>query len=127
MSKLSFLFLIPTLSIHCGYSQSVIFSKKNYNSNWDLYSIDLNTGVIDRITKDSLRDFQSDYCGYQNKIVFDSFRENNTRSIFSLNLETNELILLTKLVTRKAKKNSPPLWNSDYLLTSMVDTLVTIT
>jgi len=53
------------------YSQSILFSENN-NGNWDLYSVDLNNEAINRVTKDSLKDFQSDYCSVNNKIVFDT-------------------------------------------------------
>lgn len=92
-----------------GYPQSVLFSE-NSNGNWDLYSVDLTNGkAIRRITKDTLKDFQSDYCNCKNKIVFDSYRNKNTRNIFTLNLKTNELIQLTELETR----DGHPVWSPD--------------
>jgi len=90
------------------HSQRVLFSENN-NGNWDLYSIDLNNGAINRVTKDSLKDFQSDYCSVNNKIVFDSYRDSNTRNIFTINSKTNELNQLTHLKTR----DGHPVWSPD--------------
>ena len=104
MKHLIFYFFV--LVNNCIYSQSVFYSQNN-NSNWDLYTIDLNNGVVNRITKDSLKDFQSDHCGCQNRIVFDSYRDKNTRNIFTLNLKTNEIAQLTNLETR----DGHPVWS----------------
>lgn len=105
MKQLLFCFFIITS--YCVHSQSVLFSENN-NGNWDLFSINLAKGeVINRVTKDSLKDFQSDYCSCKNKIVFDSYRDKNTRNIFTLDLKTNELIQLTELETR----DGHPVWS----------------
>ncbi len=79
------------------------------NNNWDIYSRDLSSGLIQRITQDSLKDFQTDYCTSKNIIVFDSYRDNNTRNIYSLDLNTDELIQLTELEPR----DGHPVWSPD--------------
>jgi len=89
-------------------AQTVLFSE-NINNNWDIYSINPINGEVDRITKDSFKDFQSDYCISNNNIVFDSYRDKNSRNIFSLNLKTNELLQLTQLETR----DGHPVWSPD--------------
>ena len=102
------LFYILIFTSNSSYSQSVLFSE-NTNNNWDIYSMELSSGIIQRITQDSLRDFQSDYCSSKNTIVFDSYRGNDSRNLFTLDLDTDELIQLTELETR----DGHPVWSPD--------------
>ncbi|TJY37765.1 TolB family protein [Pontimicrobium aquaticum] len=100
--------IITVLLTNNLFSQKVIYSELN-NNNWDLYSLSTENGIIKRITKDSLKDFQSDYSNVHGNIIFDSYRDNNTRNIFTLNSKTNELNQLTYLKTR----DGHPVWSPD--------------
>lgn len=86
----------------------VLYAELN-DTNWDIYSISLENKAISRITKDSLKDFQSDYCSSRNSIVFDSYRDKNTRNIFTRNVSSGEITQLTNLETR----DGHPVWSPD--------------
>tara|TARA_R110002073_G_scaffold108336_5_gene243462 strand:- start:34661 stop:35509 length:849 start_codon:yes stop_codon:yes gene_type:complete len=90
------------------YSQNILYAELK-NKNWDIYSFSLKNGITKRMTKNSLKDFQSDYSNAQNKIVFDSYRDKNTRNIFTLNIQNKKITQLTALQSR----DGHPVWSSN--------------
>jgi Tol biopolymer transport system component len=90
------------------YGQTVLFSEK-VNDNWDLYLTVVEDGSLQRITTDSLRDFQSDFTKVHQAIVFDSYRDHDTRNIFTMDTATGMISQLTNLDTR----DGHPVWSPD--------------
>ena len=100
--------IILTLLTNSVYSQKVLYAEL-VNNNWDVYSISIEDGKTNRVTIDSLKDFQSDYSNIQESIVFDSYRGKNTRNIYTYNARNKEIIQLTNLDTR----DGHPMWSPD--------------
>jgi Tol biopolymer transport system component len=90
------------------FGQSILFSQ-NVSDNWDIYLLDAKENSVERLTKNSKRDFQADFSARTKLIIFDSYRENDARNIFSLNLKTKKIRQITFLKTR----DGHPVWSSD--------------
>ncbi|MEO9483776.1 MAG: hypothetical protein ABJG47_10040 [Ekhidna sp.] len=99
--------IIITLLTNDLFSQKVMYSELT-DTNWDIYAISTEDGIIKKITNDSLKDFQSDYSIRNGSIVFDSYRDENSRNIFTYNSK-GELNQLTHLKTR----DGHPVWSPD--------------
>ncbi|MFI1772726.1 MBL fold metallo-hydrolase [Thalassobellus citreus] len=90
------------------FAPKILYSELKDN-NWDIYSITTESKTINRITNDSLKDFQSDYSKINNSIVFDSYRDDNTRNLFTYNVSSGKITQLTNLNTR----DGHPVWSPD--------------
>jgi Tol biopolymer transport system component len=101
-----FALIITFLLTNNVIGQTVLYSELR-NNNWDIYSISTENGITNRITKNSLKDFQADYSTIQGSIVFDSYSNGNKRNIYRFNVHNGEIIQLTNLDTR----DGHPVWS----------------